>query len=476
MCSLFGIHGSSNSSFEVYSALLHLQHRGQDAAGIASFDSSEKRLTHFKDLGLVNAVFNKDILQELKGEISIGHTRYATTGGASRVDIQPLLSGFPIGMALAHNGNLHNYHELARKLSSDHGIQLLTQNDLELIQHIISLSFFADKESSFFSKLVHAAGSVLEKCKGAFALIGIISGKGLFGLRDPNGIRPLVLGIRKNIDEKGIDQVQYCLSSETVALNVLGFEYVRDIEPGELIFIDNDKNLRSVLISKKSHSPCMFEWVYFSAAESTIENMGVYQARLNLGSFLANKIDAKKFDIVMPVPDTGRTAAIALAEKAKLPYREGLIKNRYVQRSFILAQNEQRKAAVEQKLSPVISEIKGKHILLVDDSLVRGTTSKRIIDLLKRFGASSVSMAFTCPPIRFGCFYGIDFPSPQELLAGNFEIPKIAQEIGAREIFYLDLVDLKEALGRSDLCTGCLTGTYPTKLKGAEEFLEKRRN
>jgi len=470
MCSLFGIHGSPHSSFEVYSALLHLQHRGQDAAGIASFDSVQKRLTHHKDLGLVNTVFTKEILQELKGEMSIGHTRYATTGGSTRTDIQPLLSGFPIGMALAHNGNLHNYHELARLLTEDHGIQLLTQNDLELMQHLISLSFFSDKESSTFTKLVHAAGSILEKCLGGFSLIGLISGEGLFGLRDPHGIRPLVLGIRKNDEE-----VSYCLSSETVALNTLGFEYVRDIGPGELIFIDNEKNLRSVLISKKSHTPCMFEWVYFSAAESTIENMGVYQARLNLGRSLARKINPNDFDIVMPVPDTGRTAAIALAEETKLPYREGLIKNRYVQRSFILGSSAERKAAVEQKLSPVRSEIKDKNILLVDDSLVRGTTSKRIIDLLKKFGAKSVSMAFTCPPIRFGCFYGIDFPSPQELLAGNYSIPDIAFEIGAREIFYLDLMDLKEALGRSELCTGCLTGTYPTKLKGAEEFLLNRR-
>lgn len=489
MCGVVGIIGPKSTgpvkfaaAYEAYRGLLTLQHRGQDAAGILAYDFSTNKFASEKELGLVASIFNETNLASLKGEMAIGHTRYATTGSDSKVDLQPLVTGYPFGIGMAHNGNLVNYHELARKLTNEMNLQLLTSNDLEVFLHYFCR--FASIPSGDglmkfdFEHGLKAAKKITAEAIGAYALVGLIAGEGLFGLRDPKGIRPLVLGKKTNID----GGVSHCLVSESVVLNFLGYEFVRDVEPGEFIFITSEGQIKSSLAAKTSErAPCMFEWIYFSGAESKFEGKNVYTTRLGLGKVLARRlqklIDAGEIspDIVCPVPDTSRTASISLAEELRLPYREALIKNRYIQRSFILNTQEARERAVELKLSPVRSEIEGKKILLVDDSIVRGTTSKKIIDLLKRYGASEVTLAVTCPPLRYACYYGIDFPSPRELIAGGRNEAEIAQFIGANRVIFLEQSDLYEAIGLPSLCMACLSGKYPTDISAGEEFARERR-
>ncbi|MFT6069260.1 MAG: amidophosphoribosyltransferase [Bacteriovoracaceae bacterium] len=472
----------SKASYEVYRALLTLQHRGQDAAGILSYDDESKRFKGEKDLGLVSQVFDLEKLEKLKGSMAIGHTRYATVGTDGKGDLQPIVTGYPFGVGMVHNGNLVNYHQLALELAEKYNIAQLTNNDVEVLLnlwcHGIQEQFPFEKEIEF-SHIKTSAMNILDNAIGAYAIAGLLSGVGLFGLRDPKGIRPLILGQKVWDVEKNL--VSYCLVSETNALNFLGFDYVRDIAPGEVIFIREDGKIFSeVLMKPEKPAPCMFEWVYFSAAESSFEGKSIYGVRLNLGRVLGKR--ARKLiennvihpDIVCPVPDTSRTSAIALSESLGLPYREGLIKNRYTQRSFILNTQDKREKAVELKLSPVRSEIEGKNILLVDDSIVRGTTSKKIIQLLKRYGAKEITLAITCPPLRHGCFYGIDFPKESELIANDKTPEEIAEYIGANRVIFLDEADLQDAIGRTELCMACVNKKYPTSIEASEEFARLR--
>ena len=488
MCGVIGLIGPSATGHvneiaeSIYRGLLTLQHRGQDAAGIITYSCASERFYQKKELGLVGQIFNEEDIAKLPGNMGIGHTRYATVGSDEREDIQPLVTGFPYGIAMAHNGNLVNYHSLARKFQKENNLRLLTNNDLEIflqswIQEILKSGLGNGSHRFKFSQAVSAAKKILDLATGAFALVGMVADEGIFALRDPHGIRPLCLG--KKETEEG---TFYCLSSETVAFNFLSFEYVRDIEPGELIFIDKNSKIQSIVLKKKDHySPCMFEWVYFSGAESSFENKSVYRSRLNLGNALAKR--ARKLienniihpDIVMPVPDTSRTSAISLAESLGLPYREGLIKYRYSHRSFILNSQKKREKAVELKLSPVKSEIEGKNIFLVDDSVVRGTTSKQIVKLLKKYGAKTITLGITCPPLRYPCFYGIDFPDSSELIANNKNVDEIAEWIGVNHVLYLEQEDLKEALEINDLCMACINNKYPTSIEDAGEFKKRRR-
>ncbi len=469
---------TSDAAYEAYRGLLTLQHRGQDAAGVLSFDSFQNKFFSHKELGLVAQVFDRSKLEGLSGNIAIGHTRYATAGNDDASDIQPLVTGYPLGIGFAHNGNIVNYQNLSNDIKSNLGQQLLTTNDLEIFLNIFC-NEIKDFKSLNFNNLKNAANMVFEKVIGAYAVVGILASQGLFGLRDPNGIRPLILGRKKSKDGESYD---YALSSESHSLQFLGHEIVRDVRPGEFIFIDNNGEIYSHFFyaQNEDFATCMFEWVYFSSAESILENRSVYSARLELGRKLAKRvnelIEKKEInpDIVCPVPDTSRTSAISLAEEVNLPYREALIKNRYVQRSFILKGQGEREKAVELKLSPVRSEIEGKKILLVDDSIVRGTTSKRIIQMLKRFGAKEVTLAITCPPLRYGCVYGIDFPNPEELIARNKNETQMAKEIGADSVVYIDEVDLKEAIGKKDICTACISNKYPTCSLYNNEFMESR--
>lgn len=488
MCGVVGIIGSYSpekvpfwAAYEAYRGLLTLQHRGQDAAGVLSYDKDRKKFFGKKDLGLVSSALSQDDLEACTGNMAIAHTRYATVGTDGVSDLQPMVTGFPFGVGMVHNGNIVNYHSLAKKVGEEYDFQLLTNNDLELMLHLWCQKILEKRESLNsplnFSHVKEAALNLFERANGAYAIVGIMANLGMIACRDPHGIRPLVLGKREG--EKG---PEYCLASETLALNFLGFDFVRDIKPGEVILITPKGELQSeVLVESNKRSHCMFEWIYFAGAESTIEEKSVYSSRLNLGEVLAKKV-RKLFDnneirpdIVCPVPDTSRTASIKLSEHLKIPYREGLIKNRYIQRSFILNTQDKREKAVALKLSPVLSEIQNKNILLVDDSIVRGTTSKKIIELLKKYGANEITLAITCPPIRYGCFYGIDFPAEKELIASGRSHEEIAQWVGANRVIFLDEEDIHEALEMKELCMACINKNYPTDVSEGKTFATKRR-
>lgn len=487
MCGIIGVlsppqydsNSTNLAATQVYKGLLTLQHRGQDAAGILSYENDAKRYQLYKDEGLVTEVFKKEKLETLKGSMAIGHCRYPTIDIKGNHDLQPLTTPRPFGIGMTHNGNILNYHDLQRHLQNELNIQVLSENDLEVMLQLWSyyLENACGNEGFSFAAGITATKNLMDKLNGGYSVIGTIAGKGMFGFRDPNGIRPLVIG--KSTKEKN----SYCFASETHPLNYLDYEYDRDLLPGEFVFIDMQGNLHSSKTQEATEekmAPCMFEWVYFASAESAINNRSVYRSRLELGKKLAQKvkvqIDCKKIspDIICPVPDTARTASIALAEELKIPYREGLIKNRYVQRSFILSGQEEREKAVELKLSPVISEIRGKNILLVDDSVVRGTTSKKIISLLKKYGANEISLAITCPPIAYACYYGIDFPDAHKLAANNKTMDQIATWVGAKEVIYLEENDLREAIGLDNLCMACVNNKYPTDITNAKEFMNNR--
>jgi amidophosphoribosyltransferase len=457
MCGIIGITHLENASTETYKGLLLLQHRGQDSAGILSYETESKRFHLRKDLGLVSNVFSAKDLTELKGQFAIGHTRYSTVGKINTLDIQPMLENYPYGTGAVHNGNIENIEEL-RLLVESTERYLSTNNDLEVLMHTLSKGMIHYKSDDFFKTLLKSVDDIFKSFKGGYSYLSIIAGRGLLAFRDVHGIRPLILGKKRT--DKG---ESFLFTSETNVLSFLGYEFVRDVLPGEVIFIDEEGNFYSEIISNKKSTPCMFEWIYFSSAESTWQNRNMYEVRLNLGEALAKKISELNLDIdlVSPIPDTSRSAAISLAECLKLPYREVLIKNRYVQRSFILNTQEKRNEAVRLKFSVVRELVAGKNILLVDDSIVRGTTSKKIVELIKSFGANKIYLASTCPPIKYPCFYGIAFPSPKELVMNEIDEQGLSNLLGCDGVFFTDQNDLKNALNINEFCHGCLDGVYP---------------
>ena len=485
MCGVVGVIGpkaeqnQSWAAYEVYNGLLTLQHRGQDAAGILSFDDHRPYLQ--KNLGLVPAVFDKDTLDMLPGTMAIGHTRYATTGADDMSDLQPMLTASPFSVGMAHNGNLVNYYALARYCTEVLKLVLQSTNDLEILLnlwcHIIQEKRRAPEETLPFEAAVLATQYIFEQVDGGYAVVGLMMNRGLFAFRDPKGLRPLVLGQKQTPNG-----TCYCVTSETTALTALGYTFLRDIIPGELLFITPEGQLHSSVIQdepQKAH--CMFEWVYFAGDQARLDNYSVYHARRKLGKILARRVTQVieagliKPDIICPVPNTSQPATLSLAKAVGIPYREIFLKKHDSQRSFILNSQEAREREIQLKLSPIASEIRGKDILLVDDSIVRGTTSKHIVTLLKQYGAKNITLAITCPPIRYGCFYGIDFPDKRELIATDRSLQEIAEWIGVDRILYLEAIDLEEAIGTQQLCRGCITGIYPTRNQGCEEFTRKRR-
>ncbi|MDE1153267.1 MAG: amidophosphoribosyltransferase [Micavibrio sp.] len=492
MCGVIGIIGpeeiggrgvSCAAAYDAYRGLLALQHRGQDAAGILSYDNVSRMFAMEKDLGLVANVFSQQKIEKLNGYMAIGHTRYATAGSDGKRDIQPMVEGIPFGLGMVHNGNTLNYYSLKNQLSDDFRRQLLTGNDLEVLIHYFGHFLMNGQpmptESTFsFENIKQAAGQMFDTVIGGYAVLGLMAGQGLVAFRDPKGIRPLALGVRENEDGTKV----WILASETIAMTYLGYKYLRDVEPGEVIYIDTKGNFQSAIVRKDpERAQCFFEWVYFSGAESAIDHHPVYGVRLKFGERLGMKaraaIEAAEIcpDVVMPVPDTSRTAAISVADSLKLPYREGLIKNRYVARSFILSNQDKRDHAVELKLSPIVGEIEGKSIFLVDDSIVRGTTSKRIVSLLKKYGAKEVTLGITCPPIRHPCFYGIDFPDSADLLAHDKTAEQLAEFIGVKKVIYLDEEDMRAAIGIQKLCMACVDKKYPTAVAEGELYSRERK-
>lgn len=467
MCGLIAVSGSVGSAYEVFFGLMNLQHRGQDGAGILTVDSKKVGGFHLqKGSGLVENVFSERSFKNLKGNAAIGHTRYATIGRNDPNLLQPFLD-YHAGLGLAHNGNIVNFYSLREELFlSMEDKSAWVESDSQLILRLLVRSL--GERPAGADTIFDAIGETMDTLVGSYSIVGLTKEGDIFGFRDPNGIRPLVFGSRINDNSEKI----FALASETVTLNFLGFADLQEIEPGEAIYITSTGEVFRKQLRRQSYSPCMFEWVYFARVESEFGNKSVYSARFQLGTILARQLQEEgvQADIVVPVPETSRASAIAISETLRLPFRELLIKNRYVNRTFILDNEESRQEAIRRKLFPIAPEFEGKRCLIVDDSIVRGNTAKQIVRLVRQAGAQEVTLVSTCPPIASPCYYGIDFPSPNELIAHNRTPEEIAEELGVDRVFFMTLDGLKMALGQRSLCVGCLTGEYPTDISAGQNF------
>jgi len=475
MCGIIGIVGKSTIAPALYDALTILQHRGQDAAGIATLDGSQINL--HKGGGLVRDVFEPKHMLRLTGRAGIGHVRYPTAGRDDSSESQPFYVNSPYGLALGHNGNLINTEELTQQLFDSDRRHLNTKSDSELLLNVLAHELQNQNPPQLEpGHIFSAVDAVYKRCKGAFSSIVLICGHGVLGFRDPHGIRPMVLGSRET--KKG---TEYALASESVALDVLGFSLMRDLKPGESVFISLEGQLFShVSDLGRELTPCIFEYVYFARPDSMLDDISVYKARLRMGQALARKIlriwPDHDIDVVIPVPDTSRTAALPLAFDLDVKYREGFIKNRYIGRTFIMPGQKMRKKSVRQKLNAIDLEFRKKNVLIVDDSIVRGTTSKKIIQMAREAGARKVYFASASPPVRFPNIYGIDMPAPDELIAAGRTEQEIQEKLGADWLIYQDLPDLinacregNESIRQFD--TSCFSGEYIT---GVEQgYLEK---
>lgn len=447
MCGIIGLVGHTPVNQSLFDGLTALQHRGQDAAGIVTCEDDRMYLR--KDNGLVRDVFHTRHMMNLKGNIGIGHVRYPTAGCFSSSEAQPFYVNSPYGIALAHNGNLTNAAELKRDLFVQDRRHINTNSDSEILLNIFAHELQKTVDSVLdvtAENIFDAVAGLHKRCKGAYAVVAMITGRGIVAFRDPYGIRPVAFGKRTTAD--GIEHV---VASESVAIDALGFDLVRDVDPGEAIFIDNEGQLFSKQCADNPIlAPCIFEHVYFARPDSLIDGVSVYKARLRMGDFLAKKI-MKEFpehdiDVVLPIPDTSRTSALQLSYTLGVKYSEGFIKNRYIGRTFIMPGQKQRKKSVRQKLNAIELEFKGKNVLLVDDSIVRGTTSQQIIQMARDAGANKVYFASAAPPVRYPNVYGIDMPAARELIGHGRNNAEIAKEIGADKLFYQDLDDLIEAV------------------------------
>ena len=479
MCGLIGIVAKKEVNQDIYDALTLLQHRGQDAAGIITWN--KEGLYTRKSNGLIRDVFNQDHMEQLKGNVGMGHVRYPTAGGAQSSEAQPFYVNSPYGICLAHNGNLTNYEELAKHLSTRDRRHLSTKSDSEVLLNVFAHELQARVNGKPSAKNIFDAVDALhERCSGGYAVVLMIVGFGLVAFRDPNGIRPLILGKRSNGKE-----IEYMVASESVALDVTQFEIDRDVLPGETLFINNDGDLHQHnFVGQTSYSPCIFEFVYFARPDSVIDKLSVYKARLRMGEELAGQIVRKwpenDIEVVIPIPDTSRTAASQVAYHLGVKYREGFIKNRYVGRTFIMPGQEERDNSVRRKLNAIDLEFKGKNVLLVDDSIVRGTTSKQIIKLARDAGARKVYFASAAPPVRHPSVYGIDMPAADELIANKKTTQEIQKEIGADHLIYQDLEALKRAVSHDNSSiTGfddsCFSGNYITN-DVSVEYLKELQN
>jgi len=492
MCGIIGIVGTTDShvSQMLYDGLLVLQHRGQDAAGIVTCEDEHLHLR--KGNGLVRDVFYERHMDRLKGSMGIGHVRYPTAGTCSTAEAQPLYVNSPYGLTIAHNGNLVNAEEQATQLYLDDLRHVNTASDSEVLLNVLAheLQKLGKKQLRIqnglylnIEQIFRAVHEVHFRVSGGYAVVGMVTGYGMFAFRDPYGIRPLVFGSRET--EEG---TEWAVASESVALVTLGFEIERDVEPGECIFISPTGELYTYQCHPSpQNSPCIFEYVYFSRPDSIIDGISVHQARCNMGDALAKKLQRMRpdedIDVVMCVPDSGRIAAMQMAETLGIPFREGFIKNRYVGRTFIMPGQAQRQDSVRKKLNPLPKEFEGKNVLLVDDSIVRGNTSRKIVELAREAGAKKVYFASSAPPLIHPNVYGIDMPARSEYVAHGRSIEEISEQIGADFLLYQDLEDLiasctacNEEITTFD-CS-CFTGDYCTG-DVTEEYLlelEQRRS
>ena len=468
MCGVVGVVGRNTVNQTLYDALILLQHRGQDAAGIITFNT-EGKLFLRKSIGLVRDVFQERHMLRLEGSVGIGHVRYPTAGCAkSSSEAQPFYVNSPFGIALGHNGNLVNAAELKAHLFAEDRRHLNTSSDSEILLNVFAHELHKHSQSELTAEDVfYAVAGVHRRVKGGYAIVAMVAGRGIVGFRDPHGIRPLIYG--KRVTEQG---EEYMIASESVALEGCGFEIVRDLLPGEAIYINKDgKVWTRRCMEKVDPTHCIFEYVYFARPDSIIDQVSVHRARMRMGQKLAEKIQKEwpdhDIDVVIPIPDTSRTSALELALNLNVTYREGFIKNRYIGRTFIMPGQTTRQKSVRQKLNPISVEFRDKNVLLVDDSIVRGTTSKQIIQMAHEAGARKVYMASAAPPVRYPNVYGIDMPAPQEFIAHDRTIPEIAEAIGADRLIYQDLEELIDAVRQGNPALtkfdcSCFNGEYVT--------------
>ncbi|MGE0030025.1 MAG: amidophosphoribosyltransferase [Steroidobacteraceae bacterium] len=466
MCGIVGIVGTSAVNQRIYDALTVLQHRGQDAAGIMTMD--ENALFVRKDTGLVRDVFRERDMRQLAGNAGIGHVRYPTAGCDGADEAQPFYVNAPFGIGLGHNGNLTNADELSHTMIAEDRRHLNTRSDSEVLLNVFASELQRSNTSRpSAADVFRALESVFRRCRGGYAVVALIVGHGVVGFRDPHGIRPLALGRRDT--PRG---PEWMLASESVAFDMQGFSLVRDVRPGEAIYIDMQGHMHAAqCATAEKHTPCIFEYVYFARPDSIIDNISVHKARMRMGERLADKIARLRpghdIDVVIPIPDTSRTSALQLALALGIKYREGFVKNRYIGRTFIMPGQEQRQKSVRGKLNAIDLEFRGRNVLLVDDSIVRGTTSAQIIELAREAGARKVYFASAAPPVRYPNVYGIDMAVAAELVASGRSEEDIAAFIGADWLIYQDLDDLVAACRHDDariteFDTSCFSGHYVT--------------
>ena len=474
MCGIVGIYSETHVASTIYDSLLMLQHRGQDAAGMVVCNEVG-RLNSRKSMGYVRDAFQQSHMNKLLGNYGIGHVRYPTAGGAGKEFAQPMYVNSPYGISLAHNGNLTNSKALARELFHAEMRHLNTDSDSEVLLNIFAHEL--GKQRAILPSKKHffqAVRKTHSRCQGAYAVVALITGFGLLAFRDPRGIRPLVIG-----EKDGPTKKEYIIASENASFSALGFKTLRDVNPGEAVFIDVDGNLHSQQCAEHSKAtPCLFEYVYLARPDSTLDKISVYKARMRMGQKLAKKIVELNLnhdiDVVIPIPDSSTTAALQLAAALKLPYRQGFVKNRYIGRTFIMPNQEERQKSVRRKLNILDLEFQGKNVLLVDDSIVRGTTCKRIIEMAREAGAKKVYFSSAAPPVKFQNLYGIDMAATNELIASGKTDEEVAKEIGADWLIYQDLEDLIACAKEGnpsieDFEMSIFNGEYPTSI--SDEYL-----
>ena len=450
-CGVFGIYDfdGGDVASTIYYGLLALQHRGQESCGIAVSDTSgpKGKVLSSKDMGLVNEAFTPEILEKLKGDIGVGHVRYSTAGSSTRENAQPLVLNYVKGtLALAHNGNLINAPELRKELEYT-GAIFQTTIDSEVI------AYFIARERLNSKTVEEAVGRAMKKIKGAYSLI-IMSPRKLIGARDPFGFRPLCIGKRDN---------SYVLASETCALDTIGATFVRDVEPGEIVTISPEKGIesdKSMCIPKEQHARCVFEYIYFARPDSFVDGMSVYNSRILAGRYLAidSPVDA---DLVVGVPESGNCAALGYAMESGIPYGQAFVKNSYVGRTFIKPGQKNRESSVQVKLNALRDAVEGRRVIMIDDSIVRGTTSDRIVRMLREAGAKEVHMWVSSPPFLWPCYFGTDIPARDQLIAYNRSVDEICKIIGADSLGYLKEERLSQIVEGREICSGCFTGKYP---------------
>ncbi len=479
MCGIIGIAGATDVAAALYDGLTVLQHRGQDAAGIATMDGNKVRL--HKGNGLVKEVFDETAMSLLTGSVGIGHCRYPTAGSEGSDEAQPFYVNSPYGIALAHNGNLINTDALRRLVFEQDKRNVNTDSDSEVLLNVFAHEL-AQQGALTPQAAVAAVAGVHRRCTGGYAVVSMVLGLGLVAFRDPHGIRPLVLGKRE-----GASGTEYAVASESVALDILGFVRERDVQPGEAVVITGDGQLHAeVCAEPRQHAPCIFEYVYFARPDSMIENISVHKARMRMGVTLGEKILRLRpdhgIDTVIPIPDTSRDAALEIANVLGVKYREGFIKNRYVGRTFIMPGQVERVKSVRRKLNPIPLEFKDRVVLLVDDSIVRGTTSQQIVQMARDAGARKVYLASAAPPVRDPNIYGIDMPSADELVAHNRTEAQIEALLGCDWLIYQDLADLEAAVSGpkfpgKHFDSSCFSGEYVTGIEpGYFERIQQLRS